>query len=443
MPGVTVSGVPGVTTTIPFTSSANTQLAQAALLGVTNTFTAPANYYTPASSGVTTVPAGTSVVTVTVSGGYTYFPSLPATNQALIVSGSNNTVSAIGSNLPTTVIAGSSNSLVFLNNNTTGTSNIFLGGGNNYVSENTSVSSAVINVDGSSVSALDSSGAQRGGGFIDGSQGSTTINLFNNAFVHLVVGGNDVVTVGSGAPNQIEVLGLSGSTTVAPTITAQAGSTLYIPNDASAFIAPGAGNVVLFPGNNGTDIATLFGGTGSDTVFSGSGFFQGGSAGNNIIQSGTVSGATTIVGCGNNDYLASWANNNTVIAGAGNETLAVWNSTGNYIIGGSGTDTLFGSITGQNNIGFGSGSSLAYGQHGASGTAGNTFFQDVAGGTDTIGDFLPGQDVFSLALSSKFEGHSVTTTNFAQLGTNGTTVTLSDGSTINFLTAKVSTSDFS
>jgi Ca2+-binding RTX toxin-like protein len=349
-------------------------------------------------------------------------------------------------------VGGDTSSVIFVNDDTSSVpSSIFLGGGNNYVGEGSSVASAVINVDGSSVSALGSATTGLGGAYIDGSQGYTTVNLYNNAFVYLNTGsvaagiGHDVVVAQSGTA---EILGIGGSSTVPVTVTATAGSTLYVDNDATAFIAPGAGNVILSAGTTNLGQATLFGGSGSDTVFGGGnggnqedGYFQGGTGGNNIIVSSTVSGATTIVGAGNNNLLGTFANKDLVIAGSGNNnTLAAWgNGTGDTLIGGAGTDTIFGSTAGDTYIGFGSGSAVASGFDG-----GNTYFQAAAGGVDTITDFLPGSDVFSLTLSAKYENvASITVTNITTLGASGTQVTLSDNSTIDFLNVKVTNSNFS
>ncbi|MDR3656867.1 MAG: hypothetical protein P4L48_14755 [Mycobacterium sp.] len=407
-------------------------------------------YVPTTTSGNATVPVGTQGIMVTTPG-VTSYSQLPNTTTLLLVTGSGDTVSAIGGDNPTTVEAGSGSSVIFVNNDTSSVpSSIFLGGGNNYIGEGSSVASAVINVDGSSVSALGSATTGLGGAYIDGSQGYTTVNLYNNAFVYLNTGsvaagiGHDVVVAQSGSA---EILGIGGSSTVPVTVTANAGSTLFVNNDATAFIAPGAGNVVLSAGTTNLGQATLFGGTGSDTVFGGgnggnqeSGYFQGGTAGNNIMVSSTVSGATTIVGAGNNNLLGTFANNDSVIAGSGNnDTLAAWaNGTGDTLIGGAGTDTIFGSSAGDTYIGFGSGSAVASGFHGS-----NTYFQAAAGGVDSITDFLPGSDVFSLTLSAHYENvASITVTNITTLGASGSQVTLSDHSTIDFLNVKVTNSNF-
>jgi hypothetical protein len=448
MSGTTVTGnVGGITVSVPFTTTQNFDLAQQA-------FDSAITVVSVAYAPTTTVTNGTvqdnvQAVIDTVPG-VTSYSSLPNSVTLLVATGSGDTLSANGGNVPMTVEGGSGSTVVFVNNDTSSIpSAVFLGGGNNLVREGSSLASAVINVDGSSVSGTSSNNSGKGGAYIDGSQGYTTVNMYNNAQVFLSTSsiyagtGHNVVVAESGSN---EVLGIGGSSTIPVTVTANAGSTIFIQNDATAFITPGAGNVVLSAGSTNLGMATLFGGTGSDTVFGGgnggnqeNGYFQGGSGGNNIIVSSTVSGATTIVGAGNNNLLGTFGNNDSVIAGSGNNnTLAAWGgATGDTLIGGAGTDTLFGSTSGHTDVGFGSGTNASEEFAG-----GNTYFQAGAGGVDTINDFVPGSDVFSLTLSARYENvGSITITNTTAVGT-GTQVTLSDGSTINFVNVKVTSSNF-
>ncbi len=451
MSGTTVTGhIGGVTVSIPFTTSQNFDLAQQAF---ESAITVVSVSYVPTTTVTNgSVQDNVQAVIDTVPG-VTSYSSLPTSTTLLVVTGSGDTLSANGGNTPMTVESGSGSTVIFVNNDTSSVpSEVFLGGGNNYVGEGSSLASAVINVDGSSVSGT-SSATGKGAAYIDGSQGYTTINMYNNAFVYLNTGsvaagiGHDVVVAESGSA---EVLGIGGSSTVPVTVTANAGSTIFIQNDATAFITPGAGNVVLSAGSTNLGMATLFGGTGSDTVFAGgngghqeNGYFQGGTGGNNIIVSSTVSGATTIVGAGNNNLLGTFANNDLVEAGSGNnDTLAAWgNATGDTLIGGAGTDTLFGSLSGDIHIGFGSGSNASEEFAG-----GNTYFQAAAGGVDTINDFVPGSDVFSLTLSTAYEhaGTPITIVSNNPFGAtgSGSQVVLSDGSTIDFVNVKVTNSNF-
>jgi hypothetical protein len=448
MSGTTVTGnVGGITVSVPFTTIQNFDLAQIALNSAVTVVSVSYAPTTTTTNG--TVQDNVQAVIDTVPG-VTSYSSLPTSTTLLIATGSGDTLAANGGNTPMTVESGSGSTVIFVNNDTSSVpSAIFLGGGNNYVGEGSSLASAVINVDGSSVSGTSSNNAGKGGAYVDGSQGYTTVNMYNNANVYLYTGsiaagiGHDVVVAETGAN---EVLGIGGSSTIPVTVTANAGSTIFIQNDATAFITPGAGNVVLSAGTTNLGMATLFGGTGSDTVFAGgngghqeNGYFQGGSGGNNIIVSSTVSGATTIVGAGNNNLLGTFANNDIVKAGSGNNnTLAAWGgATGDTIVGGAGTDTLFGSTSGHTDVGFGSGSNASEEFAG-----GNTYFQAGAGGVDTLNDFVPGSDVFSLTLSAKYENvASINITSTTTVGT-GTQVLLSDGSTINFVNVKVTSSNF-
>ncbi len=454
---VTVLGSDGSTISIPISSDVNAQLAQQAL-GPLNQLisTGELSLFNATITGAITIPAGSgsvSGVEVTVPG-VTFMDTLPGNNKFLYVTGGNNTVAAIGSTDPT-VVSGDGSTLVYYNNSAD--AQIFLGGGENYIAENVSTSGAVINVDGSDTFGV-------GGAVIDAHQGSTTVNLFNNSANAIEGGGNILINAQSGT----ELLALTGSPDVPVTITGSADSTLWLVNQASAFIEPGAGNILIMPGSTGS--ATLFGGTGSfggatisaadftgsATVMGGTGYYQGGSAGNNFLLSSTVSGATTLIGGGNNDILASFASDNTLFGGLGNEVLIGANTsgTGNDFISGSGADTIWGSATGNNTIGFGADSTLAYGQHGTAtlGYSGNLYYQAAAGGVDNIGDFLPGTDVFSLTLTASAENVAAVTVTGLQyyapgstspFGTDGTQATLSDGSTINFLHSDVTKSSFS
>jgi hypothetical protein len=426
--GTTVTGnIGGITVSVPFTSTQNFALAQAALNAVTIT----GGVYAPTTASTNaSAPGGTQAVVVSV-GGSTYFNSLPSTTTLLIADGSNQTVAAIGGTGPITVEGGTNSSVVFHNNSTAPGAQIFLGGGNNYVSEDSANASAVINVDGSyetlPQAVAGNSTVGLGGAFIDAHQGSTTVNLYANSNANVVLGGNDLINVepSTVAGGSTDLLAITGSSTVPATITAGSGSTLWLVDDANAFIEPAGGNVVILP--NSTGSATLFGGTGtvpaftgSASVYGGTGYFQGGTAGPNYLAASSLSGAdATLVGAGSSNLL---------VGGAG--------STNN--------DLILGSTIGGNLIGFGAGADTATGYDGntsLTGLTGNTYFQAYADGTDTITDFLPGHDVFSLTMSGGYEGTPVSIVSITPAGT-GTQVVLSDGSRINFLNATVTRANF-
>jgi hypothetical protein len=444
MSNVTVSGTDGTTVSIPWSSTDSAAIAQAALSGVTGLVGAGemtiATY--AAGDSLSSGDLAYSGISVTVPG-TTLFNSVPDNNAFLSVDGSA-TVAAIGGGAPTTVVSGAQSSLVYYNNSEHAT--ILLGGGCNYIAQNADSVSAVINVAGSATLGI-------GGAVIDAHQGSATINLSSNAVVNLEAGGSNLIHARAGT----ELLQIGGTSTVPVTVTGASGSQVEMLNQNSAFIEPGAGNFILLPGSTGT--ATLFGGTrtfggttytghaftGSATVLGGTGYFEGGSAGNNILFSSTVNGATTLIGGGNNDYLASFASGDSLVGGAGSDIMVGWNTTGsgNTFISGGGSDTIFGSATGNNVIGLGADTTLAYGQHNTiDSLTGNRYFQAKDGGTSTIGDFLVGYDVFSLSLSSSSTGQNIGVKNIESDGSGGTRATLTDGSTITFLHAIVTANDF-
>jgi len=113
-----------------------------------------------------------------------------------------------------------------------------------------------------------------------------------------------------------------------------------------AFIDPGAHNATVIGTAGGTETVSVFGGvafTGSLSVIDGHGYFQGGSAGGNIMASSTL-GSTTLVGGGANDVLTSNARGDYLIAGLGAETLqSAASATGGvrFFASPDGTTTIF------------------------------------------------------------------------------------------------------
>src|SRR5208283_4851308 len=133
---VTFGGVGGTTGTVSFTSSQNAQMAQAALSGVQHLISTGAMSVSSPPPGIganATAPGGGT----TYSGifdsvpGYAGYGSVPSNNNSIIVTDPPfNTLSAIGSHLSTTVIAGNTSTVVFVNNDTSSlASQVFLGGG--------------------------------------------------------------------------------------------------------------------------------------------------------------------------------------------------------------------------------------------------------------------------------------------------------------------------
>ncbi len=186
---------------------------------------------------------------------------------------------------------------------------------------------------------------------------------------------------GDGA-NTINVNATAGTTSIfgtgSSTDTIQGSSTgsniVYTAaNGATAFINPSASNITVF-GAGGVGSTTVFGGVGTPgigklTVVDGNGYFQGGTAGTNIMSSSSVGGAT-LIGGGNNDFLSAKGVGDVVKAGG----LGVSTLDASYSKGGV---TLQGSN---------SGASLIY----ASQTQGDTIFttSSIYNAGPFVGEFI-------------------------------------------------------
>ena len=451
MASVTISGPGTPTVNVPFNSVANNALAQDALNLVSAAATSGAlGTYAPTVGGAfpgDTVPGPTGTASVTgLVDTVTGFFNLAGSHNAEIVVTGNATAYINSDTIPATIVAGANSSLVLHNNSPD--AQIFLGGGVNAITQDYPSVSAVINVDGDPTAV--------GGVVVDAQLGFTTINMFAYANASVEAGGQILVNAEPG----LEQLALWGSSTVPVTVTGTAGSTLYLLNDANAFIEPAAGNLLILPGSFGN--TTLFGGSvtiggqaytapvfsGSATVFGGTGYLQGGTAGNNILVSSTLSSAATLVGGNsrtlpgtNTDLLDLYGANDLAKAGSGSAVLAAFAS-GDTLVGGTGVDLLIDAASvGGNTIGFGLGNSTAYG-HWSSTTTDNVFYQAAGSSvgtiaSDTIADFKVGTDKFSLSLSSG----SVSLSGITYSGTTST-AKLTDGTMISFVNAHVTSSDF-
>lgn len=206
------------------------------------------------------------------------------------------------------------------------------------------------------------------GGLIFNDNGASTsiVTSGGTNIVNFGTSSNNSVFVGDGS-NTLNISTASGITSVfgtsysADTIIGSAyakSDVAYTSEEnSSVFINPSAGNVTVF-GNGGLGSETVFGGslintfTGRLIVVDGTGYFQAGTTGNNVLGSSTV-GSTTLIGGGGNDVLSAKGVNDVLVAGSGSETLD-----GSYSAGG---DTFWASSTG---------TSLMYG----SALIGDTFF---------------------------------------------------------------------
>lgn len=241
----------------------------------------------------------------------------------------------------------------------------------------------------------------------------------NGASTVLVVGGGtNTINFGSGSTNAsfigdgANTLNIStafgatsifGTSASSDTIVGAVGGGNVVYTSAAgsrAFINPGADNVTVF-GSSGAGTATVFGGssvntfTGRLTVVDGTGYFQGGTAGNNILGSSTV-GSTTLIGGGGDDILTARGANDVLVAGAGAATLDGSHS--------SGKDTFFASSTG---------TSLMYGGT----SSGDTFFTNnsTISGVGFTGSFID----LHTAPNALFHGLNSNVSNFIGIGFSG------------------------
>ena len=230
--------------------------------------------------------------------------------------------------------------------------------------------------------------------------------------------GSDSVNSGAGSAT-IQVVG-----SVQDTVVGSAGTLTLI----NSTVASTVNYPTTLPNGTTTPLSS-----GSVTALGGAGggYYRGGSNGSNLLV-GSL-GSVTLQGGGTGDVLIAMGGMNesqVLYAGSGNETLLGSLSTtgtlyvagnGNdVIIGGSGADT-FVAGTGAATITSGAGPDLFMFNAGTS-----------AGAQLTITDFTPGVDHLRLTNYSGPNTPSNLAANATQLGTAGSRITLSDGTTITF-----------
>lgn len=253
------------------------------------------------------------------------------------------------------------------------------------------------------------------------------------------------------------IFGTSASTdTIIGSANVGGGITYTSAGGSTVFINPGAANVTVF-GAAGAGIETVFGGsstnnfTGRLTVTDGTGYFQGGTAGTNMIGSSTV-GSTTLIGGGSGDMLVSKGMNDILVAGSGSATLDGSRSAGGSSLfasadgsslqygGISKGDTFYTNNSTVAGTGFtGSFFDLHTGPNAAFQNLNTTVSNTVAVGFDNpganyaaVGDFISGLD--KIVLNTAVVGSSYTFSNGYVQGSNGaifyTNLTTSNGSVI-------------
>ncbi len=327
--------------------------------------------------------------------------------------------------------------------------------------------------------------------------GTMSITDLGTADTIVAGGGNDVFTFGltsnnatllADGSNTINVNTAAGTTTIYATSASSdtivgnsitGGGIDYVSTGGSvAFIDPGSHNATVIGTGGGIEnVSSVYGGvpfSGSLTLVDGTGYFVGGSAGNNTMASSTV-GSTTLIGGGANDVLSSKGNGDMLIAGSGAETLQGVSSAGGvtFTANNLGTDvmlasTIAGGGLNQGDVFYASNSTLVgtlsmsgpySGYHfegsfidlhtnllnQSTNTTGGQIVGNAFGAPQfaTIGDFISGKDKLVLDATS-----SITPTITGGVIINGgnlyseTTVTTSNGSTFVFLgTGTISQSD--
>jgi hypothetical protein len=431
---VTISGSGGTTVNLNFGSDANNAAAQTALSNINK-------WIDTGAAQVLDVPTGAWNVTVpdlgnyagavgVVGGSSSVIDQLPVGYDAFL-NQSSGTVVVAGSQTTTVIESNTTGTFIFANN--AANSKVFLDGGFNAFFNGNDTSSALVNLYSASTQGGTSAA------IVDGARGSTTVNVYDGTLLNVLQG--NVSVVAQTGTVTVEVSASSDNSTSVVTVSGAEGTTInYVANGGNSFINAGAANVLVFESGLGGS-ETLFGGSGSDTVLAGNGYFQGGSFGNNLLATSTVAGAATLVGGGNNDVLSGYGARDLLEAGSGNVTLAGFANGGQTFVLGSGQDILLGDSVGNDTIKLGSGSAMIDLGHATvnntqlgitSLASGNVIMEQsgISGGNVTINGFSP-QDVGWGVWDVVSLNSGVTATSIVASG-GSTVATLSDGTKITF-----------
>jgi Ca2+-binding RTX toxin-like protein len=264
-----------------------------------------------------------------------------------------------------------------------------------------------------------------------GSSGGT---VFNAQAAGTIIGGTGGNTVTGGAGNLL-VFGVS-----ALTYTGGAGGATLIGGGAGNTVTGGAGTLLAFASGNMTytgtgGAATVIGGGGAlnAALGTGGGIAYGGPGGGDTLS--TASGTQSIlVGGGAGDVLtATGSGADILVAGGGAETINASAATGNLVIfGGPGSDVLSG----------GTGNDLFVAEPGSetlTGGGGTNSYVFIDFGkssrTDVITDFNPNRDAIGLFGYGGEPGADTAALASATTANGITTISLTDGTTIQLLGA--------
>lgn len=434
MPEVTVLGAGGATVTISLTSADNAAAAQSAV-DVVNSLTSKGLVDMQISSGAASLPAPQNFLAGTVLMGNGF--SGTTGDQYLLIGASGKGENAVlgGQNFRTVVVAGNGSDLSYGNQSQDG--QVWLGDNK----------SNVANFEGKVTV-----NTEAGDYLLVADKGTTNV-------VNLGAGGTLAVTamesvLGATTVNAAGAATVTafGSSTVPVQMNLTKGDALVAVLDTSAVVInPGAANATVLGDAAGHGSATLFGGSGSVLVADLQGHFTGGSAGNNIMFSSTVTGSSTLVG-GNAslvggaagapvDILVAQGAGQTLTAGIGNASLIAVQQTGGtggstFNIG-AGFATVLG-YEGGGNIysffGYGAAEVFSHGvEASVPATAANLFFDTGVGtGSYVIADFVSGFDVFQVTKDFTI---TFVAAGDAPSGIETTTLQIAGGATFSFFDA--------
>jgi len=280
--------------------------------------------------------------------------------------------------------------------------------------------------------------ASAGSGSVIGGGGTDQIGVpASNAGSWLIAlgGGNDTVrTLGSGADtinlgSGHNIVATSGATTINGFSGGPGAETVTASGTSSDWINGNSSNLLFIAGLG----ATVFGGSGSDTIQGGTGpdYFQGGSAGNNSIVAG--SGAATLFGGGSGDQLfAHGVGAQSLTAAGGNETL----------YSAAGSDTLNGTVSGAHDTFVGGTGATTV----TSSNSGNNLFQFVSVGASSATELVQGlTDVSQIHLNMVgFGANNLSDVTTQNNNSGNLNVVLKDGTQVTFIgiTGPLTSSNF-
>ena len=232
------------------------------------------------------------------------------------------------------------------------------------------------------------------GWYVSTGSGDDTLQAIDGAATLAAGGGHNVIELGSGpalvdSSGHDQVQGGSGA------------ATITVETRGHVQYTGGSGTLLFIDTGHGSSVV---GGSGSETIFGSIGRYSGGSDGNNLLF-----GEGTLTGGGGGDQLwATGARDTLLRAGGGNETLSAALSSGaDTLVAGPGNDTLF------------------------SGFGHDVFqFNHATGGGDILVRDFSAFDSVQLVGYGPDEAHNALAN--AQVGAAGTTLHLSDNTTITF-----------